>query len=186
MTAADWLFSHEQTVLLTGVSDDILHSWVRRGLIKPAVASTGRGVRRKYDQLTLIQIQVLRHFSSVDGHLALGRMVMDRLEPLARELVTRFTAEDAGPFLFSDPVDSDFCRQGVWRIDRRRSRTERAQEVDDSGKVIRTRNLTFLMLGLWVDVGFLLNRWVDLLLSAERELRKPRKPRKPRGKGARP
>ena len=158
--SAPLTFSHREAVLLTNVSDETLHSWVKRGYIEPAVASTGRGKRRAYGQLNLVQIQVLRTFSDAGLDPRLSALIFERLEPLALELINRFADEEvpSTPSIDPDaPLDRTYR---IWLIDRRGvARAELLENAD--GSLRASLPMTHLpAMAMWLRVDVLLNDWV--------------------------
>jgi len=156
------LFSHREAVLLTNVSDEALHSWVRREYVVPAVASTGRGKRRAYDQMNLVQIQVLQTFAQAGIDPSLSVLVFEKLKPLAADLIERFPT---GQLLssWSTPVGEQAAPDRIyrtWLIDRMGMVSAEFTQGAD-GVLVPDRPVQHLPLtAMWISVDVMLNEWV--------------------------
>lgn len=160
--SANLLFSHREAVLLTSVSDEALHSWVRRGYVAPAIASTGRGKRRAYDQMNLVQIQVLQTFAQAGIDPSLSVLVFEKLKPLAEDLITRFPNNQLLP-RWSEVASQSERPDRVyrtWLIDRMGMVCAEFTE-GANGVLVPDRGPRFLPLtAMWIAVDVMLNEWV--------------------------
>jgi len=154
-------FSHREAVLLTNASDEALHSWVKRGYVSPAIASTGRGKRRAYDQMNLVQISVLRTLSRAGIDPSLGSLVFEQLRPLAADLIARFANEpvpsNAVEGNSAGPLDRPYR---TWLIDS--LGIVRAEFTHgENGTVVSNTPLDKLPItAMWLSVDVLVNEWV--------------------------
>ncbi|AZS20066.1 MerR family transcriptional regulator [Caulobacter sp. FWC26] len=156
------LFSHREAVLVTGVSDEALHSWVRRGYVVPAVASMGRGKRRAYDQMNLVQIQVLNSFAQAGIDPSLSALVFEQLRPLAADLITAWPLSRFVPI--GKPATSSHGQLDrtyrYWLIDRWGMVSAEFVRGPD-GALIPDRPFHHLPpTAMWIAIDVQLNEWV--------------------------
>jgi len=159
--SASLTFSHREAVLLTNASDEALHSWVKRGYVTPAVASTGRGKRRAYDQINLVQIALLHTLSQAGIDPSLAALVFERLRPLASDLIKRFSIEPLPSEEFKNDGESGPDRAyRTWLIDRHGMLCAEFTYGADGTLISNKPPHLMPLTAMWLSVDVLLNEWV--------------------------